>query len=298
MAEAERLAPGLRRVLAPNPGRLTGPGTNSYIVGEGAVAVIDPGPDDRAHMAALEAALAPNERITHVIVTHAHRDHSPLARPLSARWGAPVVAFGDARAGRSPALAALGDLGGGEGVDEGFRPDLRLGDSAVLEGAGWRLVALWTPGHMGNHICLRWDDVVFSGDHVMGWATSLVSPPDGDMAAYMASLRRLQGVGARVFHPGHGDAVTDPAARLAELIAHREGRAAQILAALEAEPQDIATLTGRVYAGLDPALVAAAERNVLAHLIELCARGAVVAQPAPGPQAIYARAMRADRGAR
>ncbi|MGY6635488.1 MAG: MBL fold metallo-hydrolase [Alkalilacustris sp.] len=289
MADPRWPEDGVRCVLAPNPGPLTGAGTNSYILGAGAVAVIDPGPDDPAHLAALEAALGPAERISHIVVTHAHRDHSPLARVLAARWGASVAAFGDARAGVTPAIAALGDLGGGEGVDDAFAPDLILADGAVLEGAGWRLVAHWTPGHMGNHICLQWGDVVFSGDHVMGWATTVVSPPDGDMAAYMASLDRLAGLGARVFYPGHGAPVADPAARLAELIAHRRAREAQILAALTAAPQDIPALTARVYAGLAPGLVPAAARNVLAHLIDLCGRGLAVAHPAPGPQAGFSR---------
>ncbi len=291
-AVAERLAPGLRRVLAPNPGPLTGPGTNSYILGTGTVAVIDPGPDDPAHLAALEAALGSGERIGHVVVTHAHRDHSPLARVLGARWGAPVAAFGDAAAGRNPAWAGLGDLGGGEGVDTGFAPDLRLADGAVLEGGDWRLQAIWTPGHMGNHLCLRWGAAVFSGDHVMGWATSVVSPPDGDMAAYMASLERLAGLRARVFYPGHGAPVEDPAARLAELIAHRRGREAQILAALGPEPQPIRALTERVYAGLAPGLIPAAERNVLAHLLDLSGRRLVRATSAPGTDALFVRADR------
>lgn len=289
---AERLAPGLRRVLAPNPGPLTGAGTNSYILGEGEVAVIDPGPDDPAHLAALEAALAPGERIGHVLVTHAHRDHAPLARALAARWGAPVLAFGDATAGRNPAFAALADLGGGEGVDEGFAPDIRLADGATVEGAGWRLTALWTPGHMGNHLCLLWGDAAFSGDHVMGWATTVVSPPDGDMAAYMASLDRLASAAARVLYPGHGAPVTDPAARISELRAHRRAREAAILARLGPEPQDIPGLTRAVYTDIAPGLLPAAERNVLAHLLDLCARGEArcVGAAGPGPSARFRRA--------
>lgn len=283
----ETLAPGLRRVVAPNPGPLTGTGTNSYILGGGSVAVIDPGPEDPAHLAALEAALTPGERIGHILVTHAHADHAPLARVLAARWGAPVAAFGDARAGRAAHVEGLGDLGGGEGVDHAFAPDLLLADGAELAGPDWHLVAHWTPGHMGNHLCFAWGARVFSGDHVMGWATTLVSPPDGDMGAYMASLDRLEGLRAQVLFPGHGAPVADPAARIAELRRHRLGREAEILAGLAAQPQEIPALTRAIYRDLAPRLLPAAERNVLAHLLDLTARGLARCDGAPGPAALY-----------
>ena len=283
---AERLAQGLRRVRADNPGPLTGPGTNSYILGEGAVAVIDPGPEDARHLAALEAALARGERISHVVVTHAHVDHSRLARPLAARWQAPVLAFGAAAAQRPPAFEGLG---GGEGVDTEFAPDIRLTDGATIEGDGWRLTALWTPGHMGDHLCLLWGEAAFSGDHVMGWASTVVSPPDGDMAAYMASLDKLAAASPRILFPGHGDPVADPAARIAELRAHRRGREAAILSHLGAAPQDIGTLTRAIYTETPATLLAAAERNVLAHLLDLCARGAAVSDGPAGPHALFRR---------
>lgn len=281
---AERLAPGLRRVLAPNPGPLTGPGTNSYIVGQGRVAVIDPGPDDPAHLAALEAALAPGERITHVVVTHAHRDHSPLARPLADRWGAQVAAFGDARAGRNPAFAGLAALGGGEGVDAGFVPDLCLADGAEIAGgdpAPWRLRALWTPGHMGNHLCLLWDDVAFSGDHVMGWASTVVSPPDGDMAAYMNSLRQLLERDDARYHPTHGPAIVDPATHVRELIAHRENREAQILACVRDGILTIPEMVERMYATVDRRLHPAARHSVLAHVIHMVETGRLACDGPP-----------------
>lgn len=287
---AERLDAGLRRVRAANPGPLTGTGTNSYILGEGAVAVIDPGPDDPAHLAALEAALAPGERISHVLVTHAHVDHTPLARPLAARWGAPVLAMGDAVARRNPAHAGLAGLGGGEGLDRDFAPDIRLADGDVVEGAGWRLTALWTPGHIGDHLCLLWGAAAFSGDHVMGWASTVVSPPDGDMAAYMASLDKLAAAGPRVLYPGHGEPVADPAGRMAELHAHRRAREAAILATLGPAPCDIASLTRAIYTETPAALLPAAERNVLAHLLDLGARGLVRCDGAPGPAARFRRA--------
>lgn len=272
---ADRLAPGIRRVLAPNPSPMTFRGTNSFLIGRGEVAVIDPGPEDAAHLAALLAALAPGERISHIFVTHSHIDHSPLARKLSQATGAPVLAYGDSRAGMSPAMQRLaeeGGLGGGEGVDADFAPDVALADGEAVRGGDWELRALWTPGHFGNHLSFAMGDVVFTGDVVMGWASSLVSPPEGDLGAYMASLARLEAFGARVLHPAHGAPVTDPAARLAELIAHRRGREAEIRAELAHGPATIGALTRAIYTEVAPALLPAAERNVFAHLLDLAER--------------------------
>ncbi|WP_114964456.1 MBL fold metallo-hydrolase [Alkalilacustris brevis] len=284
--QVQRPAAGLRMVLAPNPSPMTLHGTNSYILGHGAVALIDPGPDLPEHLAALEAALAPGERIAQIFVTHAHRDHSPLADVLGARWGAPVLAFGAADAGRSPAMEALaraGEIGGGEGVDADFRPDRCLADGETVAAETWQLRARWTPGHMGNHMCFQWGDLVFTGDHVMGWASSLVSPPDGDMGAYMRSLEKLARLGARRMFSAHGDPIDAPAARIAELAAHRRSREAQILAALGPEPRGIGEIAAGIYRDVSPKLLRAARRNVLAHLLDLTARG--LAQPLgpPGP---------------
>jgi glyoxylase-like metal-dependent hydrolase (beta-lactamase superfamily II) len=275
------LAPGLRRVLAANPSALTGPGTNSYILGEGRVALIDPGPDDPAHRAALLAALAPGEVVEAVVVTHAHHDHSALAPHLARQLGAPVLAFGDALAGRNPAFSAFDGLGGGEGLDNAFRPDATLADDDSITGPDWTLQAIHTPGHLGNHICLRWGDTLFSGDMAMGWSTSIVSPPDGDMAAYMASLHRLSALAPRKLWPGHGAAVTEGPARLAELIAHRQARESQIRAGLADGPATASDLAARVYRDLPASLLPAAERNVLAHLLDLHAGSAVLAHPSP-----------------
>lgn len=275
---AEQIEPGLRRVIAPNPSPMTLHGTNSYILGEGRVAVIDPGPDNDAHLAALLAALAPGERVSHILVTHAHLDHSPLARALADATGAPVLAYGDAQAGRSALmerLAATGELAGGEGVDTHFSPDICVADGEEINGDGWSLRALHTPGHFGNHLSFQWNDAVFSGDHVMGWASSLVSPPDGDMRAYMASLDRLSSRDARRLYPGHGAMVADAGSRIAELTMHRRNRETAIRTALGDGPADAATLAARIYTDTPPALLLAAERNVFAHLLDLFERNLV-----------------------
>ena len=282
----------VRRIVATNPSPLTGPGTNSYILGEGRVAVIDPGPALPAHLDALTGALGPGERVTAILVTHAHLDHSALAPALARATGAPVYAAGRAEDGRSPqmaALAASGLAGGGEGLDRAFVPDARLTDGAALEGDGWRIAAVATPGHLPTHLCFDAGAVLFSGDHVMGWATSIVSPPDGDMAAYMASLARLRACGAGRFLPGHGAAIDDPPARVAELTAHRRAREAAILAALTPAGLSAAEVAAAVYTDIPPALLPAAERNVLAHLIDLATRGLAATEDPPGIAARYRR---------
>lgn len=283
--------PRLRHVLAPNPSPLTHDGTNSYILGSGRVAVIDPGPDDDRHLAALLAALDPGETVSHIVVTHAHRDHSALAPRLSRVTGAPTFAFGRADEGLSPFMAGLVTAGlapaGGDGLDHAFTPDRRVKDRETIADSDWSLTVHHTPGHLGTHICLAVGDTLFSGDHVMGWSTSIVSPPEGDMGAYMRSLDRLAQHGWTRFLPGHGAPVTDPAARLAELATHRRAREAQILAALEAGPADAATLTARLYPDLAPRLHPAARRNVLAHLLDLLEKSRLTTPDPTAAEAIF-----------
>ncbi|SPF81852.1 MBL fold metallo-hydrolase [Pseudoprimorskyibacter insulae] len=276
--QPEEIAAGVRRIVAPNPSPMTFRGTNTYLVGTRGIAVIDPGPTLPNHLSAILAAVQPGQSITHIIVTHAHLDHSPLAAPLQAATGAPILAFGDALSGRSPAmeqLAASGLLAGGEGVDLAFRPDQWLADGARVEGDGWSLDVLHTPGHMGNHIALGLGDLLFSGDLVMGWATSLVSPPDGDLTDFMASCERLLTGAWAQYLPGHGAPVTDPAARTRWLLDHRRSREAEILAALTQGPATARTLAERIYTQVPAALLSAAERNVLAHLIDLTGKSRV-----------------------
>ena len=269
---------GVRRLVAPNPSPMTYRGTNTYLVGTTDLAVIDPGPDRADHLEAILAAVTPAQRITHIIVTHTHVDHSPLARPLAERTGAPVLAFGDASAGRSEVMAGLaadGLAGGGEGVDHGFRPDESLADGAIIEGSDWALEVIHTPGHIGNHVALAWDDICFTADHVMGWASSLVSPPDGDLTDFMASCARLQARDWSVFHPGHGAPIDNPAGRLAWLVGHRQAREAAILESLAQGPAGARELAERIYTETPPALIPAAERNVFAHLVDLTGKNRV-----------------------
>lgn len=287
------LRPDLRLLRAENPSPFTGAGTNSYLLGRGDVVLVDPGPDLPAHGEALIAALAPGERITQILVTHSHADHSALVPWIKAKTGAEVLAFGDAQAGRSARMARFADdarLGGGEGVDAGFRPDRCLADGENVMTAAGEVTALHTPGHMANHLCLAWRGCVFTGDHVMGWSSSIVSPPDGDMAQYRASLHRLLDTDCALALPGHGAPIPDLHARCRALLQHREKREALILAAMGPAGDSLETLTARVYADTPKALWPAAARNLLSHLIDLCDRGLVRAEPSLDPQARFALA--------
>lgn len=287
---AEMLEDGLRRILAPNPGPMTHWGTNTFIVGEGRVAVLDPGPDHPGHLADILAATR-GETITHILVTHAHLDHSPLARRLSKRTGAPVLGFGPPGAGRSATMSALageGLAGGGEGVDTAFAPDATLADGDRVTGDGWQIEALHTPGHFAGHLAFAFQGTLISGDHVMDWSSSLVSPPDGDLGAFMATSARLRDAGHRRLYPGHGGAIDDPSGRLGWLIAHRTARETGILNALGPAPLDIAEIARRVYTDIPPAMLPAAGRNVFAHLVDLHERGLVRATPRLGATARFA----------
>ena len=269
------VAPGVTLILAPNASPMTERGTNTYLVGDGtALCVIDPGPADPAHRAAILSALPEGARIDTILVTHTHLDHSPGAAPLAAQTGARVLAFGDSHSGRSARMRDLAsqDLGGGEGLDHAFRPDAVLADGQGVETGAGAITALHTPGHLGNHLCFRWRDIVFSGDHLMGWAPSLVSPPDGDLTDFMRSLSVIESLGALTLLPGHGAPIADGAARAREIRAHRLLREAAILQALASGPSTAWHITETVYTDTPRALLPAALRNVLAHLIDLNAR--------------------------
>ena len=289
---AEQVAEGVRRVLAPNPSPLTFKGTNSYILGKGRVAVIDPGPANPDHMSALLGTLGLGEQVDAILVTHPHLDHSGLAHQLAKATGAPIYAAGRADEGRSAAmraLAATGLAGGGEGLDLEFLPDIRLADGQVLEGESWEVEVVATPGHLGTHLAFAMGESLFTGDHVMAWATTIVSPPDGDMGAYMASLDRLAERKARLLLPGHGPEIHDPAARIAELAAHRRARDAAVHAALGQRPQTAEVLARRIYTDTSPALLPAAARSVFAHLLYLSERGLAKPVGMPGADAGFVR---------
>jgi glyoxylase-like metal-dependent hydrolase (beta-lactamase superfamily II) len=276
----EEVMPAVRRLLVDNPGPFTFKGTLTYIVGKGQVAVIDPGPIDEAHMAALLDAVR-GETVTHILVTHTHRDHSPAAARLKAATGAKTYGEGPHRAaralhvGEAPPLDSSGD--------RDFRPDFALADGEVVSGPSWAIEAVTTPGHTANHMAfaLNGTQMLFSGDHVMAWSTPIVAPPDGAMSDYMASLEKLARRAETLYFPGHGGVVRDAPRFVQHYIRHRRAREAAILQQLAAGEADIPTLVGAIYIGLDPRLTKAAGLSVLAHLEDLTARGLVTTQGAP-----------------
>ncbi|GAB1717159.1 MAG: beta-lactamase-like protein [Nitrobacter sp.] len=277
---AEEVVPGVRRVLCDNPGLFTFTGTVSYIVGRGKVAIIDPGPDSEAHAQALLDAVR-GETVTHVFVTHTHRDHSPNAARIKAATGAPVYAEGPHRASRPRFESEKHNPE--SGVDRDFHPDVRLRDGDVIEGESWRLVSVATPGHTANHMAFAWPErgINFVGDHVMGWSTSIVAPPDGSMVDYMASLEKLSRRDEQLYFSGHGPEIPDGPRFARHLVRHRRAREASILHRLAKGEADIPTLVRAIYIGLDPRLSAAAGYSVLAHLEDLVARGMVLTDGDP-----------------
>src|SRR5580692_6531991 len=287
---ASEVAPGVRAIVANNPGPFTFKGTVSYIVGRGKVAIIDPGPEDDAHIGALLDAVR-GETVTAIFVTHTHRDHSPAVPKIKAKTGATVYAEGPHRPARPLHISEASRLDASGDMD--FRPDVALPDGAVVSGGGWTIEALTTPGHTANHMAFAFKeaDLIFSGDHVMGWSTTIVAPPDGAMSDYMASLHKLAKRREPVYLPGHGNPIRDAPRYVQHLIAHRHGREASILHRLGKGAADIPTIVKAVYIGLDPRLTGAAGLSVLAHMEELVARGAVLTD---GPASIAGTYRLAD----
>lgn len=262
------VAPGVRRVVADNPSKFTAWGTGTYIVGRGRVAVIDPGPALDAHVDAVLAAVA-GETVTHLLVTHTHADHSPAAAALRERTGAPTYGFGPHPAGADAEAEEHGDLG--------FVPDVAVRDGDVITGAGFRFECLHTPGHISNHVCYaeRSSGSLFPGDHVMGWSTTVISPPDGRISDYLASLRRLLARDECVYYPTHGPPIPDPVPYVSALIEHRLERERQILDQLSGGPRTIPEIVAVLYADVRPELHEPAGRSVHAHLLALTEAGLV-----------------------
>jgi glyoxylase-like metal-dependent hydrolase (beta-lactamase superfamily II) len=276
----EEVVPGVRRVLCNNPSPMTLSGTVSYIVGRGRVAIIDPGPDDEAHAKALLDAVR-GETVTHILITHTHRDHSPNAARIKAATGAPTYAEGVHRASRPYYESET--MSTEAGADRDFKPDIVVRDGEIINGNGWSLEVVATPGHTANHIAFAWPErkLIFVGDHVMGWSTSVVMPPDGSMIDYMASLHRLAKRDEELYFSGHGPEVPDAQRFVRFLIRHRQAREASILHRLAKGETDISTMVRAIYIGIDPRLVGAAGYSVLAHLEDLVARGVVVTEGDP-----------------
>ena len=277
----DQVSPLIRRVIANNPGPFTYLGTGTYIVGRREVAVIDPGPDDSAHLDAILAALD-GERVSHILVTHHHSDHSPLARALSARTGGKV--FGRA----APGAQAEGEVKLEAGHDN-FVPDVTVEAGDRFEGPGWTLEAIHTPGHTSNHVCyaLAEENALFTGDHVMGWSTTVITPPDGDMGDYLRSLEAVRARGFATLWPTHGPPVTEPEPFLAAYAAHRLAREAKVVAELAAGKTRIKDMVPRLYASVDRRLWPAAAHSVLAHMLELVKTGRAAVDGPPGMESDY-----------
>jgi glyoxylase-like metal-dependent hydrolase (beta-lactamase superfamily II) len=284
--ECLRLSPLVRRVVANNAGPITFTGTCSYIVGNGHVAIIDPGPDLPEHVDALLHAVR-GETVTHILVTHTHKDHSPAARAVKAATGATLVGCGMHRSARALALGEINLLE--TSSDKEYAPDWEMTDDDAIAGRGWTLEAIATPGHMANHLAfsLPEEASLFSGDHVMAWSTSVVAPPDGAMSDYMASLDKLRGRDEEIYWPGHGGPVRDPQRFVRALVHHRRQREISILNRLAVGDTTIPTIVAAIYQGLKPALVNAAGLSVFAHLEDLVMRGAVITDGVPSLDSHY-----------
>jgi glyoxylase-like metal-dependent hydrolase (beta-lactamase superfamily II) len=278
--------PGLRLVMANNPGPFTFKGTMSYILGRGRVAIVDPGPDDPAHTTALLDAVR-GETVTHIFVTHTHRDHSPAVPRIKAATGATVYAEGPHRAARALHIGEHNPLDAS--ADRDFAPDVALKDGEVVAGDGWTVEAVATPGHTANHMAFAWKEAqaLFAGDHVMAWATSIVAPPDGAMSDYMASLDKLARREENRYFPGHGPAIGNARRFVNAYILHRKARESAIVSRLAKGDRDIPSLVRAIYAGLDARLTGAAGLSVLAHLEDLVARGIVATEGEPSVDGIF-----------
>lgn len=281
----EQISPLVRRVLCGNPGPFTFRGTASFIVGKGEVAIIDPGPEDDTHLLALLAAVK-GETVSHIFVTHTHLDHSPLAKRLKAATGAPILAYQPRRTAEDDGKSLRLDAG----IDREFAPDIALTHGDVVAGKGWNLEAVFTPGHMSNHMAyaLKEEKALFCGDHVMAWSTSVIAPPDGNMGQYFDSLRLLLTRDDKIYHPAHGPSRPDPLPLVRAYLVHRQQREGAIIKRLEQGDRTIAEIVKANYADVDPRLHPAAALSTLAHLEYLIENGRVTTAGRATLDATYA----------
>ena len=287
---AVKLQDGLLRLTAPNPSPMTNEGTNTYILGQEELIIIDPGPNSKTHIRNLLEIIPPNAKVTHILVTHSHLDHSELAPTLSKIFNAPTFAFGRALDGQSndmKNMCKMGLVSGSFGIDMEFVPDYFLHDKEKIISSEWEIVVHHTPGHLCNHVCYQYFDILFTGDHVMEWSTSVISPPEGEISQFIHSCKEINKLQCQKFYPGHGHPVENPNGRIAELIEHRKERELEILNFLKSKEATISQITKSVYLNIDKELLSVASRNVRAHLIDLIINKQVKVDNISSDNAIY-----------
>ena len=289
-SRAVKLQDGLMRLTAPNPSPMTSTGTNTYILGRKELTIIDPGPNSEVHLRNIMKIIPNNTKVTHILITHSHLDHSGLAPKLSKILNAPTLAFGTALDGLSNDMKSICKMGLTSetfGIDTEFVPDHFLEDKEKISSLEWEVVAHHTPGHLSNHICYQYLDKLFTGDHIMEWSTSVISPPEGDISQFINSCEKIYNLHCKKFYPGHGIPVENPGERIVELIEHRKKREIEILNFLKNREATISQITRYIYLNIDQNLLSVASRNVKAHLIDLIIKKQVTVDDISSDTAIY-----------
>ena len=289
-SSAVELQDGLMRLIAPNPSPMTSTGTNTYILGRKELLIIDPGPNSEAHLRNIMEVIPNNTKVTHILITHSHLDHSGLAPKLSKILNAPTLAFGTALDGLSNDMKSICKMGLTSetfGIDTEFVPDHFLEDKEKISSLEWEVVAHHTPGHLSNHICYQYLDKLFTGDHIMEWSTSVISPPEGDVSQFINSCEKIYNLHCEKFYPGHGLPVENPGQRIAELIEHRKKREIEILNFLKNRDATISQITKNIYFNIDQNLLSVASRNVKAHLVDLIIKKQVTVDDISSDTAMY-----------
>ena len=290
ISSAVELQDGLMRLIAPNPSPMTSTGTNTYILGRKELLIIDPGPNSEAHLRNIMEVIPDNTKVTHILITHSHLDHSGLAPKLSKILNAPTLAFGTALDGLSNDMKRICKMGltfETFGIDTEFVPDHFLEDKEKISSLEWEVVAHHTPGHLSNHICYQYLDKLFTGDHIMEWSTSVISPPEGDVSQFINSCEKIYNLHCKKFYPGHGIPVENPSERIVELIEHRKKREIEILNFLKNRDATISQITKKIYLNIDQNLLSVASRNVKAHLVDLIIKKQVTVDDISSDTAMY-----------